>query len=348
MRSRAEPAWPSPRLPSPRPVSPRPVSPRPVSPRPAGLPPARLRPAGLRPIRRLPKARRLIDAPPSEPLPSEPLRTELRREKAPREETPRSQPRPGDFGPPDRRRALVSLVSGLPRENRGACPVRPPPARLPRCRNGEARPRDGDRPKTAGRLSGEEDLRLNTDPPSRDRPIFEPLNPEMPSLLEPNPVEPSLLEPSPVEPSRAEPLRPADREPPSSEPPSTPWRRRPPNLTLAVPAPSPAGANAAPRLAGDRCPGRPSLSWGSRRAVGRMAPGPRSPPIEPGPLSRSDSRSRGVFPPASCLIAPWLALEAGVLAWLGDHPARRLSPRAPPRRSAAATAYSTNGHSNTL
>src|SRR6185369_17001347 len=186
-----------------------------------------------------------------------------------------------------------------PLENRGACPVRPPPARLPRFRNGEARPRDGDRPETADRLSEEEDVRLNT-------------------------------------------------EPPSSEPPSTPSRRRPPNLTLAVPAPSPAGANAAPRLTGDRCPGRPSLSWGSRRAVGRMAPGPRSPPIEPGPLSRSDSRSRGVFPPASCLIAPWLALEAGVLAWLGDHPARRLSPRAPPRRSAAATAYSTNGHSNTL
>src|SRR6476646_7906691 len=330
MRSRGEPAWPS--L-------------RPVRLRPVKLPPARLRPARLRPIRRLPKARRLIDALPSEPLPSEPLRTELRREKAPREETPRSQPRPGDFGPPDRRRALVSLVSGLPRENRGACPVRPPPARLPRCRNGEARPRDGDRPKTAGRLSGEEDVRLNTDPPSRDRPIFEPLNPEMPSLLEPNPAEPSLLEPS-----RAEPLRPADREPPSSEPPSTPWRRRPPNLTLtlAVPAPSPAEANAAPRPAGDRCPGRPSLSWGSRRPVGRTAPGPRRPPIEPDPLSRSDSRSRGVFPPASCLIAPWLAIEAGVLAWLGDHPARRLSPRAPPRRSAVATAYSTNGHSSTL
>src|SRR5690349_9670735 len=200
MRSRGEPAWPSP---------------RPVRLRPVKLPPARLRPAGLRPIRRLPKARRLIDA-----LPSEPLRSELRREKVPREETPR-----------------------------------------------------------------------------------------------------------------------------------TPWRRRPPNLTLAVPAPSPrapAGANAAPRPAGDRWAGRPSLSWGSCRAVGRTAPGPRRPPIEPDPLSRSDSRSRGVFPPASCLIAPWLAIEAGVLAWLGDHPARRLSPRAPPRRSAAATAYSTNGHSNTL
>src|SRR5690349_10236609 len=183
MRSRGEPAWPSP---------------RPVRLRPVKLPPARLRPAGLRPIRRLPKARRLIDALPSEPLPSEPLRGELRREKAPREETPRSQRRPGDFGPPDRRRGLMSLVSGLPRENRGACPVRPPPARLPRCRNGEARPRDAGRPKTAGRLSAEEDVRLNTDPPSRDRPIFEPLNPEIPSLLEPNPVEPSLLEPSPV------------------------------------------------------------------------------------------------------------------------------------------------------
>src|SRR5689334_6955334 len=308
MRSRGEPAWPSPR-------------------------PVRLRPAGLRPIRRLPKARRLIDA-----LPSEPLRSEPRREKVPREETPRSQPRPGDFGAPDRRRVLVSLVSGLPRKNRGACPVRPPPARLPRCRNGEARPRDGDRPKTADRLSVEEVLRPNTEPPSRDRPMFAPPNLEMPSLPEP----------SPAEPSRAEAPRPADREPPSSESPNTPWRRRPPNLTLAVPAPSPAGANAAPRPAGDRWAGRPSLSGGSRRAVGRAAPGPRRPPIEPDPLSRSDSRSRGVFPPASCLIAPWLAIEAGVLAWLGDHPARRLSPRAPPRRSAAATAYSTNGHSSTL
>ena len=176
-----------------------------------------------------------------------------------------ASPGPVTSGPADRRRALVSLVSGLPRENRGGCPVRPPPARLPRCRNGEVRPRGAGRPKTAGRLSAEEDLRLNTDPPSRDRPIFEPLNLEMPSLPEPNPVEPSLLEPNPVEPSRAEPLRPADREPPSSEPPSTPSRRRPPNLTLAVPAPSPAEANAAPRPAGDRCPGRPSLSWGSRR-----------------------------------------------------------------------------------
>src|SRR6185437_6847470 len=333
MRSRAEPAWPSPRPPSPRPVSPRPVRLRPPK-----LPPARLRPAGLRPIQRLPKARRPMDAPPSEPLPSEPLRTELRREKAPREETPRSQPRPGDFGPPDRRRALVSLVSGLPRENRGACPVRPPPARLPRCRNCEARPRDGDRPKTADRVSVEEVLRLNTEPPSRDRPTFAPPNLEMPSWLEP----------SPAEPSRAEAPRPADREPPSNESPNTPWRRRPPNLTLAVPAPSPAGANAAPRPAGDRWAGRPSLSWGSCRAVGRTAPGPRRPPIEPDPLSRSDSRSLGVFPPASCLIAPWLAPEADVLAWLGDHPARRLSPRAPPRRSAAATAYSTNGHSSTL
>src|SRR5690348_10441349 len=161
MRSRGEPAWPSP---------------RPVRLRPVRLPPARLRPAGLRPIRRLPKARRLIDA-----LPSEPLRSELRREKVPREETPRSQPRPGDFGAPDLRRVLVSLVSGLPRENRGACPVRPPPARLPRCRNGEARPRDGDRPKTADRLSVEEVLRLNTEPPSRDRPMFAPPNLEMPS-----------------------------------------------------------------------------------------------------------------------------------------------------------------------
>src|SRR6266566_2037976 len=315
------------------------------------------RPVPDRPIRRPPKARRLIEAlpselRPSEPWPNEPPPSEPRREEAPgekapreeppREEAPRSQPRPGDFGPADRRSAVVSLVSDLPRENRGACPARPPPAGLPRCRSGEVKPRGADRPKTAGRLSGEEDLRLNTEPPSRDRPMLELPNEEVPSL-----VEPSLVEPSPAEPSRAEPPPPPDREPPSSEPPSTPSRRRLPNLTLAVPAPSPAGANAAPRPAGARCPDRPSLSWGSRRATGRTAPGPRRPPIEPGPLSRSDSRSRGPFPPASCLIAPWLAPGTGVLAWLGDQPARRPSPRAPPRRSAAAAAYSTNGHSST-
>ena len=170
---------------------------------------------------------------------------------------------------------------------------------------------------------------------------------ELPNLGMPSPVEPSRPEPSRAEPSRAEPLPTPEREPPSSEPPSTPTRRRLPNLTLAAPAPSPAGANAAPRPAGARCPGRPSLSWGSRLAAGREAPGPRRPPIEPGPLSRSDSRNRGPLPPASCLIAPWLAPGLGVLAWLGDQPARRPSPRAPPRRSAAATAYSTNGHSST-
>src|SRR5207247_3518314 len=151
-----------------------------------------------------------FDALPREPLPREPLPREPRREKAPREDAPRSQPRPGDFGPPERRRALVSLVSELPWENRGACPVRPPPARLPRCRSGEARPRGADRPKTAGRLSGEEDLRLNTEPPSSDRPMLE--LPEMPSLVEPSPEEPRRAEPLPI----------PDREPPSSEPPSTP------------------------------------------------------------------------------------------------------------------------------
>src|SRR5207247_3990893 len=151
-------------------------------------------------------------------------------------------------------------------------PARPPPARLPRCRSGEVRPRGADRPKTAGRLSEAEDFRLNTEPPSRDRPMLELPNEEMPSLVEP----------SPAAPRRAEPLPTPDREPPSSEPPSTPSRRRPPNLTLAVPAPSPAGANAAPTLTGPRCPDRPSLSWGSRRAAGRTAPGPRRPAIDRG------------------------------------------------------------------
>src|SRR5580704_5153219 len=326
MRSRGEPAPPRPRpLRADRPRPPRPDRLRPD------------RPAPDRPIRRPLKARRLIDVPPSEPLLRDPLRSAPRRGKAPREDVPRSQPRPGDFGPADRRSAEVSLVSEPPRENLGVCPVKPPPAGLPRCRSGEARPRGADRPKTAGRPSEEEDLRLNTEPPSSDRPMLELPNLGMPSRAEPGRAEPSRAEPRPI----------PDREPPSSEPPSTPSRRRLPNLTLAVPAPSPAGANAAPRPAGARLPGRPSLSWGSRLAVGRVAPGPRRPPIEPGPLSRSDSRSRGAFPPTSCLIAPWLAPGAGVLAWLGDQPARRSSPRAPARRSAAATAYSTNGHSST-
>src|SRR6185437_13064672 len=331
MRSRGEPEPPRPWPPRPRPLRPRPL--RPLKLRPD-------RPASDRPIRRPPKARRLIDVPPSEPLLRDPLLRdpllrEPRRGKAPREDVPRIQPRPGDFGPADRRSAEVSLVSELPRENRGACPVRPPPAGLPRCRSGEARPRDGDRPKAAGRLSEEEDLRLNTEPPSSDRPMLE--LPEMPSLVEPSPEEPRRAEPLPI----------PDREPPSSEPPSTPSRRRPPNLTLAVLAPrprAPAGANAAPRPTGVRWADRPSLSWGSRRATGRTLPVPRSPPIEPVPLSRSDSRSRGALPPASCLIAPWFAADTGVLAWLGDKPGRRLSPRTPARRSAAATAYSTNGH----
>ena len=190
MRSRGEPAPPRPRPAAarcadrPRPL--RPDRPRPLRPD---------RPAPDRPIRRPPKARRLIDVPPSEPLLSDPLRRAPRRGKAPREDVPRSQPRPGDFGPADRRSAEVSLVSEPPRENRGACPVRPPPAGLPRCRSGEARPRGADRPKTAGRPSEEEDLRLNTEPPSSDRPML-----ELPNLGMPSPVG---AEPGGAEPGRA-------------------------------------------------------------------------------------------------------------------------------------------------
>ena len=113
--------------------------------------------------------------------------------------------------------------------------------------------------------------------------------------------------------------------PPSSEPPRMPSRRRPPNLTLDAPAPSPSREPAAPR------PSRNAAVEG----------------LKPDPLSRSDSRSRGLFPPASCLIAPWFAPGNGALTWLADQPTRRPSLRGPARRSAAATAYSTNGHSNT-
>src|SRR5256885_3669238 len=119
-----------------------------------------------------------------------------------------------------------------------------------------------------------------------------------------------------LEPLRLAPPRPA---PPRREPPSTPARLRPPNLTRAEPAASPPGAKAAPALAA----GRPSLSWGSRRAPGRdparLAAGPRREPAEAeprGPRSRSDSRSRGLPPPASRLIAPWLAAGSWDLAWL--------------------------------
>ena len=42
-----------------------------------------------------------------------------------------------------------------------------------------------------------------------------------------------------------------------------------------------------------------------------------------------------------------VAAGADALAWLGDRPGRLASSRTPARRSAAATAYSTNGHSST-
>jgi hypothetical protein len=100
-------------------LRPRRVKPRPVKPRPVKLRPARLRLVKLRP-----KARRLIDAPPSVVPRGEPLR----------EDTPRSQRRPGDFGLglAVRRSTVLSRASEPPWENRGGRPASPPLAGLPR------------------------------------------------------------------------------------------------------------------------------------------------------------------------------------------------------------------------
>ena len=162
--------------------------------------------------------------------------------------------------------------------------------------------------------------------------------PEMPSLVEPSRRrEPRRAEPLPDPGSRAAEQRAAEHA-----------------LATAAAEPDPGRARAEPgrserRAQADGGPvGRPAqLELGLAPGHGRTLPVPRSPPIEPVPLSRSDSRSRGALPPASCLIAPWFAPDTGVLAWLGDKPGRGLSPRTPARRSAAATAYSTNGHSST-
>src|SRR5271165_2338463 len=350
------------------PRKPRPILRWPNTPRPRELRPCELRPRELRPRELRPRELR-----PRELRPRELRPRELRPGEWPREEAPRSQPRAGDFGPADPRRVPVSRASEPPRENLGARPASPPPAepiRLPRCRRGDERPTGAGRPKTADRLNRDDERpdvelrpreaeeRLNTDPPSRDRPMLELPNLEPPSpeprspeprSPEPRSPEPRSPEPRSPEPRSAEPrsAEPRSAEPPglalpSSEPPSTPSRRLPPNLTLDALAPCPSRYAVVEVLG----PARPSLSRGSRRATnGRPAPGPRRPPIAPGPLSRSDSRR--LFPPASCRIAPWFAPGTGARAWLADQPARRPSPRAPARRSAAATAYSTNGHRST-
>src|SRR5271165_383502 len=355
------------------PRKPRPILRWPNTPRPRELRPRELRPRELRPRELRPRELR-----PRELRPRELRPRELRPGEWPREEAPRSQPRAGDFGPADPRRVPVSRASEPPRENLGARPASPPPAepiRLPRCRRGDERPTGAGRPKTADRLNRDDERpdvelrpreaeeRLNTDPPSRDRPMLELPNLEPPSpeprspeprspeprSPEPRSPEPRSPEPRSAEPRSAEPrsAEPRSAEPPglalpSSEPPSTPSRRLPPNLTLDALAPCPSRYAVVEVLG----PARPSLSRGSRRATnGRPAPGPRRPPIAPGPLSRSDSRR--LFPPASCRIAPWFAPGTGARAWLADQPARRPSPRAPARRSAAATAYSTNGHRST-
>jgi hypothetical protein len=101
------------------------LRPRRVRPRPVKLRPVKLRLVELRLVELRPKARRLIDAPPSVVPRSEPLR----------EDTPRSQRRPGDFrlGLAARRSAVLSRAGEPPpRENRGGRPASPPPAGLPR------------------------------------------------------------------------------------------------------------------------------------------------------------------------------------------------------------------------
>src|SRR5271166_1851728 len=178
-------------------------------------------PAQTREPRKPRKARPILWRP-NAPGPSELPPSELPPSELPREDAPRSQPRPGDFGLADPRSAPVSRATELLRENRGVRPASPPPAeriRLPRCRRGDDRPRDADRPTAELRPRGEED-RLNTEPPSRDRPMLELayLAPPSPERRSPEPPGLAL---------------------PRNEPASTPSRRLLPNLTLDAPAPWP-------------------------------------------------------------------------------------------------------------
>ena len=191
--------------------------------------------------------------------------------------------------------------------------------------------------------------RLNTEPPSRDRPIRDRPNRELfrreRARLE---FRALLAPPSPL-------LAPPS---PPKEPPSTPSPRRVPNLTLAAPPPS-APAIVPPESPGPRReplvayaapsePLWPSFSRGSRLAeAGPRGPrGPRGPP-RPSPLPRSDSRSRGVLPPLTCLIAPWVAPAGLRAAGMAQAARSRWLRGVPARRSAAAAANSTNGHSST-
>jgi hypothetical protein len=68
------------------------------------------------------------------------------------------------------------LLNAPPREKRGAEPAAGSPVRLPRCRNGDDRPSGAARPNEGGLPKLD---RLNTEPPSRDRPMVELLKRDM-------------------------------------------------------------------------------------------------------------------------------------------------------------------------
>src|SRR5580658_3799294 len=334
----------------PRPIVPSPEGERRSQPRPGDLPLIGWRKAdwlrrcrGWRRtgLRNAPASRASIPGrdrrgvnPVAEPPGAERIRPAVRRgasERPSRDERPRKGERPS----PD----------ALPRPDE-----RPRPGERPRkgerARNGE-RPRKDDRPIGADLLGGADERsaegeRLNTEPPSRDRPIHDRPNRELFRR------ERDRLE------FRAPPAPPSPPQlPPSMDPPSTPPPRGVPNRTLAAPPPiapaivpvrrAPPAVNAAPSE-----PLWPSFRRGSRFAVARpRAPWPRRLPPRPSPLPRSDSRSRGVLPPLTCLIAPWDA-PAGLRAAGVAQAARLRSPRGvPARRNAAAAAYSTNGHNTT-
>ena len=214
-------------------------------------------------------AKRAIDAPPSEPLRSG------RGVRAPSRGDARSEP--GPVLRPTRRSGAVILVSGLAGETGGRCRLGHRSPGRPGA--GTVRPGRGWGPgRTGCRQRIEEDRisRLNTEPPSRDRPMLELPNPEMRSLLEPGLLNQvgwssSLLSRA----RRAEPRRAA------AAPGSRAAEQRAAEHTLAAPAaePDPGRAHAEPgrgerraQAGRGRCPGRPSLSWGSRRAVGRTLP----------------------------------------------------------------------------
>ena len=291
---------------------------------------------------------------PNAPRPRELRPRELRPGEWPREEAPRSQPRPGDFGPADPRRVPVSRASEPPRENLGARPASPPPAepiRLPRWRRGDERPRGppADRrpgedsgPAEPGRRAAERGTAAQRGGGAAEhRPAEQ--GPAHARAAEPGAAQPGTAQPGTAQPGTAQ-RRAAQRGAAGAGA----AEQRAAEHALPTPAaePDPGRARAVPLpVCGRRGP-RPGPAQLEPGLTPCHRPGPRAAqaaPIAPGPLSRSDSRSS----PASCRIAPWFAPGTGARAWLADQPARLPSPCAPARRSAAATAYSTNGHSST-